>query len=739
MRITATAITGLVLAWCLGLGPVGAPEAQGATSLPPILDSNQVWLPPPPSAESRDEWVERLRELRERARANLLPGPTRDRLYAEDGRPWLSRAPACHFTFMYDRDFFDPERCRWRLKEFLADGDREFGGYDILLLWHAYPRIGIDSRNQAEFYRDMPGGLEGLRSLAAQARRRGKKVFINYNPWDTGTRREAKCDEDMLRDLVLATEVDGIFLDTMNGSSAVLHAALEFARPGTSLCPELHPAIPDLAVCNGSWSQGAAPGFAPAAIDHRKWIEPRHQRWQIDRWQRDHAPEIRRAFFNGSGMLIWENVFGSWNPWRGEDRRLWSRASAILRFYHPLFLNDKWEPFVNVHGAAGEAGQRVFANRWSENGVDLRVLLLTAPASSAGPARVELQFPNHGAGRVYDLWRGQPLKTSESGRVDVAIDLSEGLACVAFVPDGQAGAGFRRFLSRQRERASSMAVPSPREARDISALPAMSRTPPGGTNPVPAGMVLVGGGTVRLQLDHLRRECGCYPDPGTPAERHADFLWGDPFHGRLKHDYTVRLEPFLIDETEVTNADYEKFLTATGYRPRHPEQFLKHWPGGRMPRELAEHPVVYVDLADARAYAAWAGKRLPTEPEWHRAAQGTDGRRWPWGGEMREDKPDPGRVNTTGRTLPARSLPAGRSPYGCYHMAGNVYEWTESERDDGHTRFAVVRGGSYFQAPGSIWYAEGGARPCTHHAKFILMWPGLDRCATVGFRCVKDL
>ena len=153
-----------------------------------------------------------------------------------------------------------------------------------------------------------------------------------------------------------------------------------------------------------------------------------------------------------------------------------------------------------------------------------------------------------------------------------------------------------------------------------------------------------------------------------------------------------------------------------------------------MPAGLADHPVVYVDLDDARAYAKWAGKRLPTEPEWHLAAQGTDGRAWPWGGDF-----DAARVNMTkSGTSPVRSHPNGRSPYGCYHMSGNVWEWTESVRDDGHTRFVLIRGGSHYKAEGSGWYTDGGPQPCTHHAKFLLMWPGLDRCATIGFRCVID-
>jgi formylglycine-generating enzyme required for sulfatase activity len=234
----------------------------------------------------------------------------------------------------------------------------------------------------------------------------------------------------------------------------------------------------------------------------------------------------------------------------------------------------------------------------------------------------------------------------------------------------------------------------------------------------------------------MRRECGCYPDPGTPEGRHSEFLWGSPHDGRIRHRIgPVDVPAFFIDECEVSNAEFRRFLDATGWRPGHAHAFLRHWPDGEMPEALADHPVVWVDLEDARAYARWAGKRLPTEVEWQLAAQGTDGRKWPWGGE-----PDATRANATRRgTIPVRSLPDGRSPYGCYHMSGNVWEWTESERDDGHTRFAIIRGGSWFDAEGSIWYVRGGPQPCDSHAKLLLLWPGLDRCSTVGFRCVVDV
>jgi len=247
-------------------------------------------------------------------------------------------------------------------------------------------------------------------------------------------------------------------------------------------------------------------------------------------------------------------------------------------------------------------------------------------------------------------------------------------------------------------------------------------------------MVRVPGATFYMRLTHEVPEYNCYPDPGTPPERLKYFLEAYDYGQTMHHNIgPITLPDFCIDEAQVTNAEYERFLRATGYRPTHTDNFLKHWRKGQTPAELAEHPVVYVDLDDARAYARWAGKRLPTEEEWHLAAQGTDGRTWPWGNDF-----DPRRCNPGGRTVPVRSFPQGRSPYGCYNMSGNVWELTESFRSDGHTRFCIIRGGSFQHDSGSSWFLASGPLPCTHHAKFMLMWPGLDRCSTVGFRCIKD-
>jgi formylglycine-generating enzyme required for sulfatase activity len=248
----------------------------------------------------------------------------------------------------------------------------------------------------------------------------------------------------------------------------------------------------------------------------------------------------------------------------------------------------------------------------------------------------------------------------------------------------------------------------------------------------PPGMVEIPAATMTLRVEFRVRECGFYES----SSDHFASPGGHPLHQLKSFDRQVSLRRFAVDLTPVTNGQFAQFLQATGYRPRRPENFLKHWRQGAPPPELAEHPVVYVSPEDARAFARWAGKRLPTEEEWQYAAQGNDRRRYPWGNEF---KPGLCNAGETGATTAVRAFPGGRSPFGCYDMCGNVWEWTESERTDGRTRFCIIRGGAYYRAKGSAWYMDGGPQSCEFAAKFLLAWPGLDRCATIGFRCAADL
>ena len=169
----------------------------------------------------------------------------------------------------------------------------------------------------------------------------------------------------------------------------------------------------------------------------------------------------------------------------------------------------------------------------------------------------------------------------------------------------------------------------------------------------------------------------------------------------------VELPEFQISRTPITNTQYHRFVTACHYPAP------GHWPGGRPPTGSENFPVTYVSWADAQAFCAWAGARLPTEAEWEKAARGDDGRWWPWGDAL----PDATRCHFNGQAqgiapaaqsvLPVGQFPDGASPYGVYDMAGNVWEWTNSRyrpypyrADDGRETLTpggwrVVRGGSY--------------------------------------------
>jgi formylglycine-generating enzyme required for sulfatase activity len=215
----------------------------------------------------------------------------------------------------------------------------------------------------------------------------------------------------------------------------------------------------------------------------------------------------------------------------------------------------------------------------------------------------------------------------------------------------------------------------------------------------------------------------------------VQYPWEDA--PRRGHHHLLTMKSIYIDRYPVTNADFKKFLDATQYHPKDGHNFLKDWRNETYPDGWANKPVTWVSVEDARTYAAWAGKRLPHEWEWQYAAEGTDGRLYPWGNSWDERAvPTPYK----GRDLPGPAdvdaHPAGASPFGVIDMTGNVWQWTDEYVDE-HTRAAIVRGGSYYQPQGSMWYFPQAYR-LNEHGKYLLMAPSKDRAGTLGFRCVMD-
>lgn len=193
-----------------------------------------------------------------------------------------------------------------------------------------------------------------------------------------------------------------------------------------------------------------------------------------------------------------------------------------------------------------------------------------------------------------------------------------------------------------------------------------------------------------------------------PATRPAppiDFDWvpipaGKFSMGEGNEQHIVDLPTYYIARYPVTNAQYKQFVDAKGYR------LPSHWEKGQIPPGKENHPVAIVSWQDARAFCAWAWVRLPSEAEWEKAARGTHGRLYPWGNETpsREHCNFGGNVDDT---TPVNCYPKGKSVYGVWDMAGNVWEWTYSsykeypyKADDGRedpatTGTRVVRGGSF--------------------------------------------
>lgn len=213
------------------------------------------------------------------------------------------------------------------------------------------------------------------------------------------------------------------------------------------------------------------------------------------------------------------------------------------------------------------------------------------------------------------------------------------------------------------------------------------------------------------------------------------FVMGDDsFKKAVRPRHEMYLDAFYIDRYDVTNAQYKVFVDATGHSP-----LPAHWRGDAYPVGKENHPVTFVNWFDANDYCHWVGKRLPSEAEWEKTARGTDGRTYPWGNELDKTKANVPYLKI-GDTTPVDRFGQGKSPYGVYDMAGNVFQWTAdwfksyAGNDFLHPNFGgmfrVLRGGSYYDCS---YYHCGPSFPTYNR---IALTPE-TRAISLGFRCAK--
>lgn len=673
-------------------------------------------IPGPPAKSDTAAWLADITRLRSEMRLRAgLTGAN----YQRPELAWSQRSFMQPQAMVEDRYLYDPAQRRYTVDRYLDDLETRFGGIDSVLLWPVYPNIGIDNRSQFDLLRDMPGGVEGLRGMIADFHRRGVRVLFPTMPWDMGTRQEQTAMPETVARLMAEIGADGVNGDTYNGMPRSFRIASDATAHPLVFEPENAFSSDEMVDWDQmSWGYWQYP-FVPM-VSRYKWLEPRHMVNVCDRWNRDKTNNLQAAFFNGVGYEPWENIWGIWNGITERDAEAIRRVAKIEREFAALLVSPDWEP----HTPTVPFG--VFASRFPGPGRTLWTMVNRGQMNVDG---VQLALPAENGIRYFDLWHGTELKpVIANGNAELSFSM-EALGYGAVLAQRDApDAALTGFLATMRQLSAKPLSDYPKQWTFLpQKIVETAKTTV--TNSAPTGMVAIPAGRFSFHVSGIEIEGG--EDVGVDVQ----FPWEDS--PRRHHQKIIDVPAFYIDRYPVTNRQFRAFLDATHYHPADDHNFLKDWTNGMYPEGWANKPVTWVSLEDARAYAKWAGARLPHEWEWQYAAQGTDGRAYPWGNDWDASRMPP---QEHGHELHAPAdvdaHPSGASPFGVADMTGNVWQWTDEFTDE-HTRAAILRGGGYYRPSGSRWYFPSAYR-LDEHGKYLLLSPGKDRSGVVGFRCARD-
>ncbi|HNR74844.1 MAG TPA: SUMF1/EgtB/PvdO family nonheme iron enzyme [Cyclobacteriaceae bacterium] len=692
---------------------------------------------------------------------------------------WMRKAYVMHLMMAWDKDFF--ENGQYRLTDFVKRGKTLYGGDDVICIWPTWPTLGVDQRNQFDLYRDLPGGLARLRVAADSMRALGTRFFIAYNPWDESTRSEGHLKG--LAYLLQETSADGVVLDTKGESSKELQQAADRIKPEIIMYSEGMAVPKDM--------QGIISGrvhnalYYPPPLNLNKFIRPDFSIFRVaEVFKEPIQREYAVAFFNGYGTEI--NQFVPGHPeWEADQYQYLGRTTRILRENSTAFTRD-FTPLVN------SLRDSVWINQWQDPSrkKTLYTVLSFKPEGLNGPL-VEIEIANH---RLIDLWKHEEAAlTTKDGKTYARVNIdgfdarylgtnNEGdVSCLAL---------FQKILDLT---ISGNRIHGPAVHYDVKIWK-------GNPDYAKEAVTIAAGSKIDLDIiKHVGRYEGklviqafadnelideqiLFLKPGVPrlmstvketprsktipvgmvripaGSLKVKYTQGDEFipYPKEGEGETISLPAYAMDKFPVTNLEFKNFMDATHYQPGDTSNFLKHWIGGKIPKGEEKFPVTFVSYEDAQAYAAWAGKRLPTELEWQYAAQTTAGNEWPW----KQAQPVTREETYVTETLTVKNIkginskhanlgdgvlyPVGKykqgvNPFGLYDLSGSVWQLTNDIYQSGSYQFIIMKGGSYFKPSSSWWYVQGGPREL-HYRQFLLrVAPGFERNATVGFRCVKDL
>lgn len=669
----------------------------------------------PCTATSHQEWLADVTHWRTERRIRIGFDPSR---YELPALLWTQSSFMQPQLMVQDRYFYDPVAGKYTVDRYLDDLEKRYGGIDAVLVWATYPNMGIDTRNQHDMVRSMPGGVEGVKQMVADFHRRGVRVLFPMMMWDQGVNDPGVPWPQAIAEFMKQLDADGINGDTQDGVPLVFSLAADKVGHPLAFEPEGGPHDEGIAWNVLTWGQYQYQ-FVPI-VDRYRWLEPRHEVNISDRWKRDKTDNLQFAFFNGEGWESWENIWGIWNGITPRDGEATRRVATIERGVSRFLVSQDWEPFypTQMYG--------VFASRWPLGEQAVYTIVNRNEYDVRGR---QMTISSKPGVRYFDLYHGEEIIPIHEGGNDVLSFVTEahGYGAILTTP-GEPDAGMKTLMAKMKQLTAQPLSSYSHEWKPLpQQLVEIKGTIP--SSSAPEGMIRIAAADFLFKVEGIEIEG--FNDVGVDVQ----YPWED--EARRFHEHGISIKPFYIDKYPVMNEEFKRFLDASHYHPKDDLNFLKDWKNGTYPAGWAKRPVTWVSLEDARAYAEWAGKRLPREWEWQYAAQGADGRIYPWGNSWDASVvpvPDKGRSMRGPDEVDAH--PAGASPFGVMDMVGNVWQWTDEFVDD-HTRAGILRGGSYYRPQGSVWYFPQAYRN-DQHGKLLLMAPSYDRSGGVGFRCVKD-
>ncbi len=592
-----------------------------------------------------------------------------DSMYRREDLKWIRSAYTMHLIMAWDKEF--P-----RLVDFAKRGKDLYGGDDVICLWPTWPTLGVDQRNQFDMYRDLPGGLSGLRSMADSLRAIGVKFFIAYNPWDTDTKNEDHMKG--LATLIRETGADGVVLDTKGESSKELQRAADDVRAGVVMYSEGMAVPKDMEGIVSGRVHNAL--YYPPMLNLNKLINPPFSIFRVVEVNKEPIQrEYAVAFFNGYGTEI--NQFAPGHPsWENDQYKYLKKTTEILRSNSSVFTEGKLTPLIDT------THDSIWVNKWEGGNKTLYTVFSLKPEGFDG---VLFSAKARDGYHFVDLWNHkevQPgfVETNSFHKKYLGTNNEGEVGCIAELPKliSYELKGWKLSVKGNQIKIngkSTNELDLNRYEGDVviqmfdndelldesiltltPGIPRLVSEVVKATSGSTKNMMLVKGGKYKFQPTPRPDEFIAYPTTDT----------------------TIEVKSFYIDKNVVTNAEFARFF-----------------PGRAA---VNNEPVTNISLEEAQAYAKLVGKRLPTEIEWQFAAE----------------------------QLSKKDLSK---------FLGPVWQLTNDVYQSGSYTYIMMKGRSAFHPQSSWWYVQQSPIDPRYRQMLLRVSQGFERNATVGFRCVKDI